>query len=59
MRKIMPKEQKQQDKSSTGSLVEDIKENFGIDVEKIAETVIKNTDIEKITETVAKNYMKK
>jgi predicted transcriptional regulator len=42
MRKIMSKEPKQQDKSTTGSLVEDIKENFGIDVEKIAETVVKN-----------------
>ena len=54
----MSKEPKQQDRSTT-RLVEDIKEKFGIDVEKIAETVIKNTDIEKITETVAKNYMKK
>jgi hypothetical protein len=45
MRKIMPKEPTQQDRSTT-RLVEDIKEKFGIDTEKIAETV-------------AKNYMKK
>ena len=38
----MSKEPKQQYKSTTGSLVEDIKENFGIDIEKITETVVKN-----------------
>ena len=41
MRKIMSKEPKQQDKSTT-RLVEDIKEKFGIDTEKIAETVVKD-----------------
>ena len=38
----MSKEPKQQDKSTTGSLVEEIKENFGIDIEKITETVVKD-----------------
>ncbi len=38
----MSKEPTQQDRSTTGSLVEEIKENFGIDIEKIAETVVKN-----------------
>lgn len=37
----MSKEPTQQDRSTT-RLVEDIKENFGIDTEKIAETVVKN-----------------
>jgi hypothetical protein len=41
MRKIMSKEPKQQDKSTT-RLVEDIKEKFGIDIEKITETVVKD-----------------
>lgn len=38
----MSKEPKQQDKSTTGSLVEEIKENFGIYIEKITETVVKD-----------------
>ena len=37
----MSKEPKQQDKSTT-RLVEDIKEKFGIDIEKITETVVKD-----------------
>jgi hypothetical protein len=38
----MQKEPTQQDKRTTGSLAEDIKKNFGIDVEKITETVVKD-----------------